>query len=114
MIKTITLYTKPVPINAKFATFNGRSILTKRYRDAKTALALETRSQWTTEPLKGNITMNVMMYFGDRRQRDIDAHLKILLDSMEGIVYENDNQVVELHCFKEIDIKKGRTIVQIL
>lgn len=114
MIKTITLYTKPIPVNQKFFIVKGRNILSKKYRDTKYALALETRSQAKFEPYRGNLAMNVMMYFGDNRKRDIDAYLKILLDSMEGIVYENDNQIVELHCFKEVDIKNPRTVIQIL
>lgn len=58
--------------------------------------------------------MNILLYFGDNRRRDIDAYLKILLDAMTGIVYEDDSQIDEMHVFKQVDIKSPRTVIQIL
>lgn len=34
------------------------------------------------------------------RDRDIDGSLKLLLDAMTGIIYEDDRQVTELHVKK--------------
>jgi Holliday junction resolvase RusA-like endonuclease len=113
MIKTITLYTKPIPLNQKFFVRNGRNILSNKYRDTKTALALETRSQVNFSPLSTTLAINLHFYFGDNRRRDIDAYTKIILDSMEGIMYENDCQITEMHVFKEVDKENPRTVVQI-
>ena len=55
-----------------------------------------------------------MFYYGDKRKRDIDAYLKILLDAMSGIVYADDSQINEMHLFKEVDVENPRTIIQIL
>jgi len=114
MIKSITLYTKPISINQKYGVVNGRNILQKKYRDTKADLALETRSQWNTEPLTGDVTMNILFYYGDKSRRDIDAYIKILLDSMEGIVFENDVQITEMHIYKSYDKQNPRTEVSIL
>lgn len=103
-----------MPINQKYGIMNGRNLLTKKYRNTKEALSLETRSQWQNEPLSEPLALNVLLYFGDRRRRDIDAYLKILLDSMEGIVYEDDVQVTELHVYKEIDVDDPRVVVQVV
>ena len=108
------MYTKPVPINAKYGIVNGRNILSKRYRECKEALAWEIASEWQNEPLSTPVTLNILQYFGDKRKRDIDAYIKVLLDSMEGIVYENDNQVNEMHVYKEYDKENPRVIVQVL
>lgn len=113
-MKTITFYTKPVPVNQKYFVRNGRNILSNKYRQAKGDLALETRSQWNSEPLGRNVELNIIQYFGDKRKRDIDAYLKILLDSMEGIVYLNDNQINAMHVFKEYDKENPRIDIQIL
>lgn len=110
----ITLYTKPIPINQKFFIVRGRNILSKKYRDTKTALALETRSQWNFEPLEGMLACTLHLYFGDKRKRDVDAYIKILLDSMEGICYENDNQINELHVYRNYDKQNPRTEVELL
>lgn len=108
-----TLYTKPVPLNQKFFISRGRNILSSKYRDAKHALAQETRLKWIVEPHRGIVEMVVRFYFGDKRKRDVDAYVKILLDSMQGIVYEDDNQVHILHLFKHYDKDNPRTEVEI-
>lgn len=75
----------------------------------------EIKSLWGHfAPNTGDVTLNVMFYYGDNRKRDIDAYLKILLDSMSGIVYEDDCQVTELHAFKEVDKENPRTVIQVL
>ena len=110
---TITLYTTPVPINRKFFIVRGRNILSKRYREAKIALAAEIAGEWTTAPLSTPVELNIKQYFGDKRRRDIDAHLKILLDAMEGIVYDNDNQIFEMHVTKNYDKENPRVEITI-
>lgn len=114
MTKNILLKTKPIPLNQKYGIINGRQLLTKKYRDTKDALAWEIASQVKFGPLEGMLAMNVILYFGDNRKRDIDSYLKILLDSMSGIVYKDDSQITELHVFKEKDLVNPRTEIQIL
>lgn len=113
-MKTITLLTKPLPVNQKHVFAHGRLILTQKYRETKEAMQWEVRSVWKGEPLQDDVTLNVMFYYGDSRKRDIDAYLKILLDSMSGIVYEDDAQITELHVFKDIDKSEPRTVIQVL
>lgn len=113
-MRTITLRTKPVPINQKYGVLNGRNILQKKYRDAKEALAWETRSQWQGEPLEDEVTMNVLFFLGNRRRVDIDAYLKIVLDAMEGIVYLDDYQVADMHVIRTHDFDDPRVVVQVL
>lgn len=113
-MKTITLHTKPLPVNQRTMIVRGHQTSSRKWKDTKYALALETRSQVNFSPLTGTLAINLLFYFGDKRKRDVDAYIKIILDSMEGIVYENDSQVTELHCFKEIDIKNPRTVIQIV
>eukprot|EP01038_Epipyxis_sp_PR26KG_P017938 gene17938-25100_t len=40
------------------------------------------------------------MYQNDKRKRDIDNVLKILLDAMHGIIYIDDSQIIELNIKK--------------
>lgn len=113
-MKTITLLTKPIPVNRKYGVIRGRLLLTKDYRDTKDAMAWEIRSQVKFEPLEGPVELNVMFYYGDNRKRDIDAYLKILLDAMSGIVYGDDCQIEAMHVYKDVDKEKPRTVIQIV
>lgn len=111
---TLTLTTKPIPINQKYGVVNGRNILSKKYRESKDALQWEAKGQWQGDPIDRKVAMNLLLYFGDKRQRDIDAYIKIILDALEGVCYTNDNQIYELHVFKQIDKANPRTVVQII
>lgn len=113
-MKTITLLTKPIPVNQKFAVIRGRMFLSKKYRDTKEAMKWEIISQWKGEVITEEVALNVLFYYGDKKKRDIDAYLKILLDSMSGIVYEDDVQIVEMHCYKEYEKENPRTVIQII
>lgn len=110
----IVLYTKPIPINRKFFVFRGRNITTKAYKDTKLALGAEMRSQANFEPLEGSLAMTLHLYFGDKRKRDVDAYLKILLDAGEGILYEDDNQISELHVYRHFDKENPRTELDVI
>lgn len=111
---SITLKTKPIPVNQRTMILNGHQTSSRKWKDTKTALEWEIRSMWRIAPHTGSLAVNLIFYFGDRRKRDIDAYIKIILDSMNGIVYEDDSQIIELHCFKAIDVKNPRTEIQVL
>lgn len=97
-----------------YRCFNGRYLKSKKGRETSEELIWEIRSEWKGNELKSSVALNILLYFGDKRRRDIDAYLKILLDSMQGIVYENDSQVTELHVFKLYDKNDPRVEIGIL
>jgi Holliday junction resolvase RusA-like endonuclease len=74
---------------------------------------MEIRSQGILRPYSGILEVTLVFHFGDKRKRDVDAYIKIILDAMEGLVYDNDNQIVELLVYKQIDLKNPRTEVEI-
>lgn len=110
-MKHITLSTEPISLNSMY---RGRRFLTTKGKSTKQYMELEFQTQYKGDLLDGDVTLNVLFYFKDNRKRDIDSHLKALLDSMSGIVYQDDSQVNELHVFKEVDKKNPRVVVQIL
>lgn len=110
----ITIFTKPVPVNQKYGVINGRMLLQKKYRDTKEAIAWEIRSEWTGEPLVGDVALNILIYFGNNRKNDIDNCLKCILDAAEGVLFEDDSQVTELHVFKEYDKENPRVEISVI
>ena len=64
------------------------------------ALARTTMNGET--PLLSPIKVTIIVSMPDKRRRDIDGFLKSLLDSLNGIVWKDDNQIVELHIKKLI------------
>lgn len=68
----------------------------------------QLKSQYKKKPLTGDIDMRVELFFGDERKRDIDNYNKILLDSMSGIIFEDDSQIQSLLIIKNKDKKNPR------
>lgn len=67
------------------------------------------------EPIKGLIKVTLKFSkrgtVGSRRYGDLDNHVKAVMDALNGVVWVDDAQVVEMHAYKiegspriEIDI----------
>lgn len=97
-------------------TANGRGprVLISRkgraYREHVCAILAASGVSTFTETVK----VDVELYPPDRRRRDVDNYLKVMLDALEhGGAYENDSQIVELRVRKLDPVKGGVTIVRI-
>lgn len=65
-------------------------------------------------PMHGELHMEVDLYPPDKRKRDIDGPLKVLLDSLQrGRIYEDDSQIVKLLVNKLRPKDKGIVVVNI-
>lgn len=65
-----------------------------------TASAIATFVMGSQPPWNGPVAVTINVSMNDHRRRDIDGCLKSLLDSLNGIVWKDDNQIMELHVYK--------------
>jgi Holliday junction resolvase RusA-like endonuclease len=82
-----------VPDNARAGVLGGRVLLTRRYRQAKAALALVAAAQWRGPPWAGPVTLVATLYPKDRRRRDAGNCRKQVTDALQGIAYHDDAQL---------------------
>lgn len=87
--------------------------MTKAGKDLKESYQWEAKSQWRGKPKVGDLALNVVLFFGDKKIRDLDNYNKILLDALTGIAWEDDSQISELHILREYDKKNPRIEVYI-
>lgn len=59
------------------------------------------------------VAMTVNLYHWDKRSRDIDNYCKLLLDSMNGILFIDDSQIQSIEINKYYDKKNPRIEVGI-
>lgn len=95
----ITLSGNPISVNR---LYRGRRFLTSEGEAVKYGYAAEAYNQYRKKPMKGGLKVSVFFTFADRRKHDIDNCLKAVLDSMSGILWEDDSQISELHVFKSL------------
>lgn len=83
----------PPSANRYWRNWRGRMVVSDEAKDYKAIVALLARD---FEPLSGPVSVSIGVYRPARR-RDLDNCLKVVLDALQGYLYENDDQIVELH-----------------
>lgn len=104
----------PISVNACWrSTQGGRVYKSKRYMQFLKDMDafLETVEY---DKLEGELIMNVDFFCRSKRKRDLDNLLKSLIDSLEGRLFENDNQIVEIHSKKFIGCNDDKTILSLV
>jgi Holliday junction resolvase RusA-like endonuclease len=64
-------------------------------------------------PLTGPLAVTIDLYWPDRRKHDAD-NIKVLLDALTGIVWEDDGQISDLHIVKWFDKAEPRVKMKVL
>lgn len=63
-------------------------------------------------PIIGPVCVNIGVY-RKRKAGDLDGFLKVLLDSLQGVAFENDKQIEELHAIRMEDPADPRAVVTV-
>ena len=108
----------PPTVNTYYTVARGRKILSKRGREYKT----ETVKMLTALKCMGEagefgdvlVRMTIEAFPPDKRRRDLDNILKALKDAMtDANIYDDDNQVKELHLYMRENTKPGYVTIEI-
>ncbi len=91
----------PPSTNRYWRIFRGhavRSAEATAYKRAVSAVCIQAG----VDLLSGPVALEVRLY-RPRKSGDLDNRLKVLLDALQGHLYADDAQVVELHAFRQDD-----------
>jgi len=89
----------PPSANNYWTIANGRFVTTHEASAYKKQIFYQLHN---LEPLRGDICLNITV-FRKIKRGDLDNFLKIMLDALNGIVYLDDSQVVEIHAYRDDD-----------
>jgi crossover junction endodeoxyribonuclease RusA len=89
-------FTLPYPPSANryWRNVNGRMVVSASARAYKEEVGWMIKPK-VKDPLSGDVYVKVRI-FRPRKSGDLDNSLKVLLDAMKGIVFVDDDQVVEI------------------
>ena len=107
----LTLEGKPVSVNQ---LYRGRRFLTERGRLMKEDYYYQARAQYKGPILQGPLAIQVHVHFRSGKTCDLDNALKASLDSLTGVLWEDDRQIVELHAYKHQDKERPRIEVEVV
>lgn len=104
-------FTLPEPPSANrwWRKFNNRMVLSPEARKYKAMVAgyqLRSDTQFHRFDFPTTITVTVVWY-RSRKSGDLDKRLGVLLDALQGVAYDNDNQIVELYAIRSDDDHKN-------
>lgn len=70
--------------------------------------------RWTVkgELMQGRLSATIWLHRPNNKT-DIDNFSKLILDSLQGILYENDSQIDELHIYKYVNRKDPHVLVEV-
>jgi crossover junction endodeoxyribonuclease RusA len=106
-------FTLPYPPSANryWRNYNGRMVVSAEATAYKWAVR-EITDEIAPRCLTGKIVVHVLVYRPQKRG-DLDNTLKILFDSLSGIAYEDDSQIIAIHAYRHDDKKKPRVVVTV-
>lgn len=88
-----------IPVRAiskdNFKSFgkNGRPFLSPKYKSFEYLCALYAKQQYRGKPLKGDLTVDIIFEFKDRKHCDLFNLPKSVCDAMNKILWEDDRQI---------------------
>lgn len=110
-MKTFTL-SYPPSGNRYWRHFRGITCLSAEARAYRKTAGMEAIRQGV-EVLGGPVVVGLVVY-RPRRMGDLDNTSKVLLDALNGIAWNDDSQIVELHLYRFDDKNNPRVEVTIV
>jgi Holliday junction resolvase RusA-like endonuclease len=92
--QTVTLPAPPT-MNMYWRSVKGRMLISREGRAYKKMVA----EQVVASPCAGPVAV-IVRWSRRKRMGDLDNRLKVILDSLRGIAFRDDKQVVELHAYR--------------
>lgn len=89
----------PSSANRYWRVYRGRAVTSAEARAYKATQGYEAKRQGVTEPLEGEVAVELNVYPASRRG-DLDNFVKVTLDAANGVLWGDDRQVRELHCYR--------------
>jgi Holliday junction resolvase RusA-like endonuclease len=101
----------PPTLNHLKAIVRGRMVTTKTAREFMAIVAAMARAQGA-KPIQGEVAVTVRAY-RPRRAGDLDNTLKAAFDSLKGIAWNDDSQVIRIHAWRFDDKANPRLELEV-
>lgn len=97
----------PVPPSVNRYWRQGRAGIVYLSAEAQAYKDAVRLTNIVNHPFAGPVALNLTV-FRPRKKGDLDNYLKALLDALKGIIYYDDDQVVEISAYRDDDPKNPR------
>lgn len=77
--------------------------MTKEAKDLKLSYQWQTKSQYKGKILTNTLKLRLELFFGTKRRSDWDNFNKLVMDSLTGLIFADDSQIMEATVVKNYD-----------
>lgn len=109
-MKKIVLEGNPISVNN---LYRGRRYLSAAGKVMKEDYKWQIRRQWLGGVNEGLIEVKFDAYFPKKNKRDLDNALKAILDSLSGVLWVDDTQIMKIVATKNYDKDNPRVEIEI-
>ena len=99
----------PPSANRYWRNFRGRMVQSKAAREYIEQVRLAHSGH---DLMEGQVVVTVSLY-RPRKSGDLDNFFKVALDALQGVVYKDDKQVIEIHAYRHDDKQNPRAVVTV-
>ena len=97
-------------VNKYYRSWQGRVLISKEGRAFKKNVELLLSNY---EKVYGKIKLTIILYFKDKRKRDLDNYNKVLIDCLKNKLFEDDDQIYQLYMEKHINCGYEKICVKV-
>jgi Holliday junction resolvase RusA-like endonuclease len=113
MIK-IVIKGNPLSVNHTYGHGRGKTFyINAKARAYKDGVSWQAKEQYKGKPLAEDLEVRFDYFFPDKRKRDHLNANKGMIDSLNGIVWEDDRQIKVSHHYTRYDKKEPRIELEI-
>ena len=98
-------------VNKYYRSWQGRVLISKDGREFKKEVDLLLNNY---EKILGKIKLTIILYFKDKRKRDLDNYNKVLIDCLKNKLFEDDDQIYQLYMEKHIGTGYNQISIDII
>jgi Holliday junction resolvase RusA-like endonuclease len=102
----------PPSANRYWRNVKGRTLKSREARAYAKACQADAIMQMHGAPLTEDVAVTMHLYRPTRRG-DLDNRIKVALDALQGIAFDDDKQVVEIHAYRHDDKNEPRLEVEV-
>ena len=82
----------------------------REYQETAATLAMMQQIPLIEKPAEVCVEIR---WFREALRGDLDKRYSIMLDALQGIAFENDSQIAEIHAYRELDRENPRMLVEV-
>ncbi len=94
----------------RLVTFGGKPRFIKSQDALDYVKILQIQAPKLSNPMTGILSFTARIFYKTNR-KDLDPSL--ILDGLQGLIYENDRQIREIHLFHGIDKENPRSEIEV-